>query len=131
MVLRGQIPPCVAAFPILLPPLEDSLLIALCKNPWVFPGEPGGVLAGCSWPFFSSLALADVAVPEELVCSTGGLLIFLEEADSGDLEEAAFEPDEKLDFRLDTHEVFLLDPGLWSFGLFPVAGETSGESAFS
>ena len=68
--------------------------------------------------FFSSSAPGDTAAPNGLENSVGGLLGALlgvvEEA-SVDLAEA-FELEENLELRLDTHELFLLVPdGLWSF----------------
>ena len=113
-----------------MPPLEDSLLIAFCKNPCPSLGELGGVDAGDSGAFFS-FAEGGTAAPNELKCSEGGLFDdFASVCVSAAFGGVVFELDENLELMLETHELFR--PGATGFGSFWLLADiVAGTSTFS
>lgn len=112
MVFLGQTAPVLAALPAPVPPLEDSRLMALCKNPCpILPGELGGVPACGS---FSSFTPGDTAAPYGLDCSRGGLLTDLvgDETSEG-FVGVLFKVAENFELMLDTQDD--LRPGVGGF----------------
>lgn len=105
-----------AAFPMVLPPVDESRLSALCRKVCPALGDPGGVGLGDS-NFLASLVAEEAATLEELLCSPWALFGDFAGVSASvfGLGDDAFEL-ENFELKVVTHE--LLRPvgaGLGSF----------------
>ena len=122
IVFLAQAPPLPAAFPILLPPLEDSRLSApnrVCPDLGV-----GDWVDGDAAGFLASFALGVVVVLKGFVNSVCGLCeAFVRGGDSGPglVGVDGFETDENFELKLDIHEFRL--PGGGCFVSLVCLGE--------